>query len=292
LVARGFAYYFKGDEAKADQDFTAAIRRGYQNPEVFEKRGKVRLHRGDLESALEDFNQAIRSDPTNANAYFGRGQLWTKKGEWDSAIADFTNLIERAPKFSEGYRARGWARKCKGNPKGALEDFNRAIVLGPKDGFAVYSRGCLQYDEGNWKAASSDFLRARDLEGSPKDYVEFRLWLSQARLGHREDGTKELTNYLTSRKEALPHDPEAKIGRFLAGQLTEMEFRESLKIDIPNDIKTRRCQAAFYSGCVHLINENTELARKAFTECVESNYKWTFEYESAVMELERLKISK
>jgi lipoprotein NlpI len=239
---------------------------------------------------LADFNKAIELKPDYAEGYFDRGRLKQNTGNLDGSLADLSKSIELNPLFI-AYFARGRTQQIGGNLDGALADFNKTIEVNPNFSGAYYFRGCLFYDQHAFTKASVDFEKVCALN-SPSDYAHFRLWLIRARLGQKEDATKQLQAYLSLRQTGPPAGWLAKVSGFLTGQLSEADF---LKAAQEGDQKTSDAlarEAYFFAGTTRLIGGDTATAREYFGKCVATAVKEDPSYQSAAAELKFLPAGK
>ena len=105
-----------------------------------------------------------------------------------------------------------------------LADYTKTIKSNPNDGWAYHNRGCLYYNLQRFNDALADFHKSCELGSEVQDYSYYRIWLIRARSGELEAAKLDLLTYLEHRQTGLPDDWPAKVGRFLAGQLTEAGF--------------------------------------------------------------------
>src|SRR5205085_7199653 len=135
---------------------------------------------------------------------------------------------------------------------------------------AYILRASLRYNQQTWKDALSDFRKLVELNPS-YDYARFGVWLAQARLGERDAASKELQAYLTTRP-GKPTDWPARVGGFLAGQITESEFFKVTSPDKTIDDQLH-CEAYFYAGTMRLLQGDKATAKEYFEKCIATNMK-------------------
>ena len=159
----------------------------------------------------------------------------------------------------------------------------QAPVLRTGDDYRA--QGCVDYNARRFTNALADFRKSCELGSDNQDYSYFRIWLIRARLGEREAATRELAAYLEHRKAQTPGDWPSKVGRFLAGQLSESDFLKAA--DDPNlqTSKEQHCEAYFYVGSKHLIENDKMAAVDYFKKCLTTNVTNFEEYTSAASEL-------
>ena len=154
-----------------------------------------------------------------------------------------------------------------------------------QNGNEYHTQGCSDYNARRFTNALADFRKSCELGCTSEDYSYFRIWLIRARLGENEAATQELAAYLKRRKAQTPDDWPSKVGRFLAGQLSESDFLKAA--DDPNlqTSKEQHCEAYFYIGSKDLIADDRMGAINYFKKCMTTNLTDFEEYTSAASEL-------
>src|SRR5262249_24184846 len=134
------------------------------------------------------------------------------------------------------------------------------------------------------------FRKAIELDGT-MDYSRFRVWLAMARLGQRQEATRQMNYYLGHRKTGKRGDWEATVMHFLTGQLSERGF---LNAAAKGDAKAlgKDCEAYFYAGSMRLIDGKKSTAEEYFKKSVATSRKDFMEYRSALAELSHLQPAK
>ena len=157
-------------------------------------------------------------------------------------------------------------------------------------GAEYHDQGCLYYNARRFTNALADFRKACELDPDNQDYSHFRIWLIRARLGEQEAATQELEAYLERRKVQKPEDWPSKVGRYLTGQLSETDFVKAA--DDPNlqISKEQHCEAYFYVGSKHLIENDRMSAVDYFKKCLTTDVRNFEEYQSATVELHFLEM--
>ena len=170
---------------------THIVEDGAESPEdriaALGNRAKAWHRKGNDDRAIEDYSEAIRIDPKNIVPYNARGVLWRNKGQLDRAIADFSEAIRLSPDMPPLYDNRGDANLAFSRYSAAAADYNTLIHLNPKYRPAYGKRGVVNFIQGNFKPAVSDFLMAND---PPGGWNSLMLFVTRAHLG--EDGKEEL----------------------------------------------------------------------------------------------------
>jgi hypothetical protein len=105
-------------------------------------------------------------------------------------------------------------------------------------------------------------------------------------LGEREAATRDLKGYLMARKADEKDDWNGKIGAFLAGTFPEKDLLEAATTDV------KRSQAFFAVAVTRGLSGNKRAAEDFYKKVVDLHQKLSFEYPSALAELETLKQGK
>jgi TonB family protein len=171
IVARGTAYYQKGDNKSATKAFDEAIHLQPSLAEAYIMRGSAYQAEGQRDKALADFNEAIRLDPRSARAYCDRAILENELSQPVKALADYDEAIRLAPDFRRSYFDRGAYFTDRHNYERAISDFTRAIQLMPDDFNAYGQRAYAYAKQGDRARAAADANIAIKLQ--PR---EFYLW--------------------------------------------------------------------------------------------------------------------
>ncbi|MDR4497770.1 MAG: tetratricopeptide repeat protein [Candidatus Scalindua sp.] len=117
---------------KTIAEYTQAIERDPENVDLYIARGDAYFAKGQNDEAIADYTQAIKLEPTEALTYHNRGGLYIVNGEYDKAIADLTQAIKLDSTYALAYYNRGIAHNQKGDYRNALEDVEKAVDLGQK----------------------------------------------------------------------------------------------------------------------------------------------------------------
>jgi tetratricopeptide (TPR) repeat protein len=148
--SRGAAYAGVGDNARAVQDLSQAIRLSPDDADAYASRATAREGLGDLAGMRDDDGEVVRIRP-NAVAYVSRSIADDALHDYDAAIVDAARAIELKPDWANGWSARGYAYLGKGEYEVALADFSSALRLSPQfmaavDGRAAAFRAKHDYD--------------------------------------------------------------------------------------------------------------------------------------------------
>jgi lipoprotein NlpI len=249
---RGNAYFGKGDDDHAIQDYSQAIRLNPTYSSAFSNLGLVYKFKGDFDRAIQNYEQAIRLNPTSVWGFAGRGSVYFAKGDYGHAIEDFDQAIRLNPRVSEVFKGRGLARFCSGQFALANADLAEALRLDPSDIYA-----------GVW-IFLGESKNSNDLKS-----IQGEL---RKRVPHPETGQW----------------PGFVAGFFL-GMVSAEKMIPMAKEPYPGDPKLRLCEAYFYVGEHSLIGGNKVEAAEFFQKALDTGGAGTAEFQMAKDELRRLK---
>ncbi len=121
--------------------------------------------RGEFAKAIENFNKAIAFDPENVSAYVNRGNVYLQQSLWNKALADYNRAVEIDPKLTgRVYYNRGTIYEIQGKLEEALADYDLAIELRSSLYPAYFKRGNLHLRQENWLTAIKDFEQVIQLK--------------------------------------------------------------------------------------------------------------------------------
>jgi len=97
-LARGYACYYAGRNARAIEDYSQAIRLGLETtphgPSPYLLRGFAWVYEGKYEKAIDDYNRAIDLEPENSVAWYNRGVAYKRLGKETRGEADMARARE------------------------------------------------------------------------------------------------------------------------------------------------------------------------------------------------------
>ena len=164
-------------DAKAMEDFDAAIRLAPDRWKSYHHRGVCYALMGEFERALSDFSKTIELRPQYANAWFNRGEIQYELGRFDKAIDDYTQAIQREPEDAGYYTSRGHTHFQLRQFQKALDDYNRAVSLDPENQEYLANRGDAWRTLGQWSKAADDFRQAIRLDKTFGRAYQAAAWL-------------------------------------------------------------------------------------------------------------------
>ncbi len=98
---------------------------------VHYERGNAFIRSGDNIRAIESFSKALRLNPSYADALIGRGLALSKKGDYENAIADLSEALYLDPKCAKAHYYRGSILATRGDYAGAITDYDCSLRLHP-----------------------------------------------------------------------------------------------------------------------------------------------------------------
>jgi tetratricopeptide (TPR) repeat protein len=148
---RAVAYFYRGcaenelftneGNVAAVKDYSKAIELGFNDAEVYKRRGREKLWHGKRTEALNDYNKVIELDPWEDEAYDQRGDTKLGLNDEKGAMKDYNKAVELDPDNAHYYFDRGVLEFDFGMANEALKDFSSAISTGYSDKYVYYLRG-------------------------------------------------------------------------------------------------------------------------------------------------------
>jgi type IV pilus assembly protein PilF len=108
LYNTGWAYYKKGNGAKALENYQAALRSQPSPalvPHIEKAMGLVKLDEGKVEDALVHFRKSVEMAPSLAESHYWMGICYERMGNRQSASLSYKKVIEIAPSTDMAQRA-------------------------------------------------------------------------------------------------------------------------------------------------------------------------------------------
>lgn len=234
-TGRGLSYYRLGDRDRAFDDYSTAIRLEPNTRRAavpYLNRAIVWRERGNSERAFEDIENSLRLDPKFSLAFNTRGNLHYDRREYDRALADYNQAISLDPSYASAYSNRANVHALRRDPQRAVDDYSTALRLEPRNVNALVGRGNAYFDLNDGDRAIKDYNEALRIDrGHALAYFNrARVYLA------RKDYVSALSDY----SDAVRLDPRraaAHQGRGFAneglGRREEAikDFREALRLD-------------------------------------------------------------
>jgi len=160
FVHRGQVFERLGDQARALEDYSAAIELNPTNAVAFARRGRLRRLAEQFEAALSDLDQAVALDPISADPFYDRGMIGLAVEQVPQAIEQFKEAIARSPQHIEAHLNRAIANEKLEKYRHAIRDCNRVLKWQPDHATAFLIRGSVWLSAGNFERAVSDLSDA------------------------------------------------------------------------------------------------------------------------------------
>lgn len=106
-INRGWAFYNRGDDKEANEDFDRAIQISPEFIYPYDDKGLIDAREGRMADAILEYNQSIKINPYYAKVYYHRGLAFLVEKNNSKAILDFNKAIELDPLYLDAYKARG-----------------------------------------------------------------------------------------------------------------------------------------------------------------------------------------
>jgi tetratricopeptide (TPR) repeat protein len=280
------------DFEKADADATQAVWYNHEDANSFYPyyvRGRARFGLADFKNALADLDAANQLKPHQSEVLAQRCIVKAVAGDLKGAEEDLEAAAVISPRNEEVLRSKALLKKMSDELPGALSECLKLVELNPQWPEYFELLGTIQNDLSQYSDALQSFRTATKMD--PRLYYpHFRVWLIRARMGERDEATRELSASMKAREQDKGHKWESCIGRFLTGQITESNlFAQADKTAIhAKDIPALRCEAQYYAGMKRLLDGDKSGAATLFEKCVASGLRNYAEYGSAKAELEKL----
>lgn len=182
VSGRGYAYHRKGDDTRAVDDYSAALKLVPDDVGTLLNRGDALRNLKQMDRANADYSAAIKLAPNNAGGYKGRGFIRLSTQQYDGAVADFTEALRLDPD-SATYLNRGAALALQSQYARALADDAMAIKLEPRHPLAYVNRAETMAKLGDKVAARNALDRALQLAPGYPPAVEFTKKLGDVKRG-------------------------------------------------------------------------------------------------------------
>jgi tetratricopeptide (TPR) repeat protein len=281
------------------------------NPAVKEyTQANLALLEGKPQVAIDLLLEAIALEPRQGTYYACLAKAYAEEGRLADARASLQKQLSCPLTVAEaaafqmllastnelaawGHYSRALGMLNKGDWNGARDGFNKAAELHPNGGSGIIAYGFktlgwVHFLQHEFAEATADFRKASEL-GFRDDSLFYYMWLSRSRMGETGAATRELQNYLDSRKSNGSDDWAVAVGNFLAGRLTEAELLKSVGGSENGVDEGRRCEAYFYAGYKRLIGGEKDMAAEYFGKSIATNAREVPEYQCAADELQVLK---
>ena len=245
-------------------------------------RANAYFRKGDNDRAIQDYDQSIRLDPDSALAHNNRGSAYQHKGDYERALTDYNAAVRLDSGFAVAFSNRGRVHHFLGNYAQAIGDYGQSIELDPDYALAYYNRALARFDQALYIGSVPDFVRAFNLDPN-NPYRAIGLYLAKARVGDADRDA--LANQ--AKAFNLARWPGPVIAMYI-GQAAPETLLEAARDADPATQRERQCEAYFYVGEELMLRGQREAAARMFQAAVNTGVTSLFEYVSARAELRRL----
>jgi tetratricopeptide (TPR) repeat protein len=152
-------------EEKAFKDFSAAIKAGTRNSDVYSGAGLIYASNGDPKNAVLFLEAAIKLDPRNGSAYYNRAVVYDRMSKKEEAIRDYNMaLIFKPDLMIQILNNRSGLLVETGRFREAILDFDYLISIRPGNYYYFSGRGVAKEMINDLKGAIADFQVALKLK--------------------------------------------------------------------------------------------------------------------------------
>ena len=280
-------FYGMGASAEAIGVYDSMIESGMADERIYAARAAMRVQTGDLEGAIEDLTSAIDMSRYSPPLLQQRGDLYQRLGAFESARDDFEAVYIVNPADAAVARNYAWALWGLGEREKAAEILQKTATSGYATLHDHFSLGATYMQMGRYDDAKPALERAIAYPAQGLDYASLYLWITLAHLGDREEGDRMLLAKLDSVDYRFRRFAD-RIARYFLNEIDESAVLEDM--ETPNVDQTKeqkKCEGYFYLGAKHLIEGERDQAIEYFEECVATNVRNYYEWNSARAELQR-----
>jgi len=307
LIRRGNFYAFKGDYARAKQDYDRALAIKPMAGFIRGNRAVVEFLEGDYASAFKGYD-ANSGSGGNWTTLIQRGTAWRYRGELENAISDLTRADNAMHYEAQILVNRGFAYTAHGDYKLALADFDKALQFEPdflpREIKLAAERGD-PFDlnhavpgTGQNIILKPDYFmlqRARGFAlfmlGRSQEAVAALAEYQRSNPGETEAEIMSLLAAYRASDRMLLSDIDKSNGQpwpkpillYLRGAATREDVLKAAGAD-----PQRECAARFYLGEAHLTGKRRDAAKTEFERAIAVCPKGAFEGAAAAVELARL----
>jgi tetratricopeptide (TPR) repeat protein len=239
LYNLGASYYQKGERARAEESYLAALSLQPESVVALRALARVARDQGDLEKALSYLLRARKAAPESHEVLYDFGWTALNMNLLFDALSVLERLHQIKPEEPNYLYPLAIARLHNGETQRALELINRYIELRPQDGRGHYVLGAILYSIKKFPEARAALKRSLELVYYPD--AEYYLGL----VAHSEEDEAQAITWL---KRALASDPansaaHSALGIVYAKEKDYPAARAELELAIKLDPKD---QAAHY----------------------------------------------
>jgi len=149
-ASRGACHYDINNLKLAMKDFDRVIK---LNPSpstlytAYAVRGSIYERNGEDEKALQDYTQAIKINTKAVDLYFRKGLINRRLRNYKESVDDFCNVIDLNSDHADAYFERGTTYAYLKDKKNVLKDFKSAAKLGNAEAMEFLKSKNIKWDE-------------------------------------------------------------------------------------------------------------------------------------------------
>ncbi|MEM7012633.1 MAG: hypothetical protein AAF585_14245, partial [Verrucomicrobiota bacterium] len=153
---------------------------------------------------------------------------------------------------------------------------------------AYQIRGFVRAQAGDLEGAIVDLRHFCELKEDAQDYPRLFLFVFRSQLGETDAARTELADYLKDRWTKDPKEWVGVIGDFLISKIEEKELFSAVHSNDSKVERSRRCEASYFAGIIHLLDGDKKNAADYFRKCIATEMSNFSEFRLARVELKRL----
>ena len=128
-IYRGIVYSKRGEQEKALQDFTSALKRDPKSSAARYNLALMEAQQGKASDAIKNYSQLIKDTPSLPQAWYNRGVLLMKNGKHKEAARDFEKVLELVPQQADACNNLALCRIAQGKYPEAWQLLHRASEI-------------------------------------------------------------------------------------------------------------------------------------------------------------------
>ncbi len=183
----GYAAEAQGNELKASEYYTEAIKGNPEFEAAYKNRGSVFTRLKEYDDALFDLKKAIELDPDYLDAKLQLSVLYSEQDKFEEAMALLDEILKKESNHLRAHAQLGAIYDKQEKYPEAIEELDIVIEKNTEDGNLYSQRAISKLFNGDAAEAVKDFQKAQRYSGA--NYITyFNLGLSY---GMMEDGSKQ-----------------------------------------------------------------------------------------------------
>lgn len=245
IIPLGQAYLLQNDtrslldQIKPDEDLPTPLR-----AQVYGLVGSAYLAKGDEAKAQDSFNAALKLDPGAPEALLGLAMLEAQRKNFKKTVEYAGQVVAKDAKHANGWLVLAEAKRLDGDNPGAVEAFGKAIELRPGDVRARLGRATAYLGMNKIEEASRDIAEVRKVAPN----VPMALYL-EAVIDFQQKKLDEAQDLLVKVANAMPdHLPSKLLLGTIAYQKGQFETAENqlsqFMTRVPNHLPAAKLLAA------------------------------------------------